>query len=137
MNFYEKEMRYMFGNTGSIKDKVFVGKTMIARLDDKKLLKLEFTNTHESGKYNAVLLSVINKNEGIVDKHTIRFSDVIGMYKRGNGYDDIDPHMWEYRGEAEWYTQISNPQKAQIADKVMEYAEMFQDIGIKNANMFL
>lgn len=137
MDFYEKEMRNMFGNTGSIKDKVFVGKTMIAKLDNEKLLKLEFTNSRVAGKYDSITLSVINRNEGVIDKQRINFSEVIGKYNMGNGLDPVDPHMWEYNGKPEWYTQISNPQKAEIADKVLEYAEMFQDIGIKNANMFL
>lgn len=137
MDFFEKEMRNMFGNTGSIKDKVFVGKTMIAKLDNEKLLKLEFTNSRVAGKYDSITLSVINRNEGVIDKQRINFSEVIGKYNMGNGLDPVDPHMWEYNGKPEWYTQISNPQKAEIADKVLEYAEMFQDIGIKNANMFL
>lgn len=137
MDFFEKEMRNMFGNTGSIKDKVFVGKTMIAKLDNEKLLKLEFTNSRVAGKYDSITLSVINRNEGVIDKQRINFSEVIGKYNMGNGLDPVDPHMWEYNGKPEWYTQISNPQKAEIADKVLEYAEMFQDIVIKNANMFL
>ena len=39
MDFFEKEMRQMFEHTSSINDQVFVGKTMMARLDDNKLLK--------------------------------------------------------------------------------------------------
>ena len=137
MNFYEQEMRKMFENKQSITDKVFVGKTMIAKLDDSKILKLEFTTSIEANKYTAIMVSIINRNEGVVDRETIKFSDVIGMYKRGNGYDEICPHMWEYRGEAEWYTKISNPQKEEIANKVMEYASMYQDVGIGHRNMFL
>ena len=137
MDFFEKEMRQMFESKTSISDSVFVGKTMIAKLDNEKLLKLEFTNSRVAGKYDSITLSVINRNEGVIDKQRINFSEVIGKYNMGNGLDPVDPHMWEYNGKPEWYTQISNPQKAEIADKVLEYAEMFQDIGIKNANMFL
>ena len=74
MDFFEKEMRNMFGNTGSIKDKVFVGKTMIAKLDNEKLLKLEFTNSRVAGKYDSITLAVINRNEGVIDKQRINFS---------------------------------------------------------------
>ena len=137
MDFFEKEMRQMFESKTSIPDSVFVGKTMLGKLDNEKLLKLEFTNSRVAGKYDSITLSVINRNEGVIDKQRINFSEVIGKYNMGNGLDPVDPHMWEYNGKPEWYTQISNPQKAEIADKVLEYAEMFQDIGIKNANMFL
>ena len=137
MDFYEQEMRQMFENTGSVKDKVFVGKTMLAKLDNDKLLKLEFTNSRVAGKYDSITLSVINRTDGVLDKQKIKFAEVIGKYNLGKGLDPVDPYMWEYNDEPEWYTKISNYQKNEIADKVMEYAEMFQDIGIKNANMFL
>ena len=35
MNFYEKEMRTMFGDTDIITDANFCGKTMLGRLDDE------------------------------------------------------------------------------------------------------
>ena len=137
MNFYEKEMRNMFESKVAISDKVFTGKTMLAKLDDEKLLKIEFVSTYVKDQYNAILLQIINKNDGLIDKQTIKFSDVVGMYNRGNGIEPMEHYMWVYNNKPEWYTQISNFEKNQIADKVMEYAEMFQDVGIKNANMFL
>ena len=136
MDFFEKEMRQMFEHTRSINDQVFVGKTMMPRLDDNKLLKLEFHNTHVGGQYNSILLSVINKNTGVIDKETIEFSDVIGKCKMRDG-TLLNPYIWDDRSDPHWYTPISIKQKAEIADKVLEYAEMFQDIEINNANMFL
>ena len=93
MNFYEQEMRKMFENKQSITDKVFVGKTMLAKLDDNKVLKLEFTTINEANKYRAIAVSIINRNEGVVDREIIKFSDVIGMYNRGDGYEKISPYM--------------------------------------------
>ena len=127
MNFYESEMRLMFGENDLLTDMKFVGKTLLGKLDEDKLLKLQFVSTGTSDKYDAILATVLNKNEGAVDKQTFRFSDIIGMYNRGNGYDPISPHMWEYDGKPEWYTKISNSQKREIASTVLEYAEMFQD----------
>ncbi len=135
MNFYESEMRKMFGQTDLVTDKKFTGKTMLGKLDDEKLLKLQFVTTGHADHYTAILVSIIGKNEGVLDKQTIRFSDVVGMYKRGNGLGEIEPHMWEYNGKPEWYTPLSNAQKQEIASAVLDYAEMFQDNGMSMGGM--
>ncbi len=127
MNFYEKEMRFMFGENSILTDMKFVGKTMLGKLDEEKLLKLQFVTTGHADHYTAIMASIINKNDGVVDKQTFRFSDIVGMYNRGNGLGQISPYIWEYNGKPEWYTPLSNPQKAEIASTVLEYAEMYQD----------
>ena len=127
MNFYEAEMRKMFGGNELLTDMKFVGKTMLGKLDDNKLVKLQFITTGTADKYTAIQASVIDKNDGILDKQTMKFSEIIGMYNRGNGLGAIEPHMWESRGKPEWYTPISNPQKTEIAERVLDYVEMFQD----------
>lgn len=127
MNFYEAEMRKMFGGNELLTDMKFVGKTMLGKLDDDKLVKLQFVTTGTADKYTAIQASVIDKNDGVLDKQTMKFSEIIGKYNRGNGLGSIDPHMWEYQGNPEWYTPISNPQKAEIAERVLDYVGMFQD----------
>ena len=127
MNFYEAEMRKMFGGNELLTDMKFVGKTMLGKLDDEKLVKFQFVSTGTADKYTAIQASVIDKNDGVLDKQTMKFSEIIGMYNRGNGLDAIEPHMWEYHGKPEWYTPISNPQKAEIAERVLDYVGMFQD----------
>lgn len=127
MNFYEQEMRKMFGETDLVTDKKFTGRTMLAKLDEEKLLKLQFVTTGYADHYTAILVSIIGKNEGVVDKQLIRFSDVVGMYNRGNGLSPIEPHMWEYNGKPEWYTPLTASQKQSIARAVLDYAGMFQD----------
>lgn len=117
----------MFGENSILTDMKFVGKTMLGKLDEEKLLKLQFVTTGHADHYTAIMASIINKNDGVVDKQTFRFSDIVGMYNRGNGLGQISPYIWEYNGKPEWYTPLSNPQKAEIASTVLEYAEMYQD----------
>ena len=117
----------MFGENSILTDMKFVGKTMLGKLDEEKLLKLQFVTTGHADHYTAIMASIINKNDGVVDKQTFRFSDIVGMYNRGNGLGQISPYIWEYNGNPEWYTPLSNPQKAEIASTVLEYAEMYQD----------
>lgn len=127
MNFYENEMRLMFGENTLLSDMKFVGKTLLGRLDEEKLLKLQFVTTGTYAKYDAIMASVINKNDGVVDKQMFRFSDIIGRYNRGANSSPITPHIWEGNGEPEWYTPISNAQKSEIASTILDYAELYQD----------
>lgn len=125
MNFYEREMRQMFGDTDIIQDAKFVGKTMLGKLDDDLRIKLEFIATHISGKYNAVKASIINRTDGSVDLQVFKFADIIGKFKTPCS-DLVDPHMWDYGNKSEWYTPVTLTQKAQIADRILDYVSMYQ-----------
>ena len=71
-------------------------------------------------------MTIINRVEGVVDKQNFKFSDIVGPYNRP-GREPLNHHMWEYQGKPEWYTPITLAEKAQIADTVIGYAEMYQD----------
>lgn len=127
MNFFEQEMRFMLEDNDLLKDMKFSGKMMVGKLDDEKVYKAEFITTHTSNHYDAIKASVINKNGGVVDSHVFKFSDVVGMYYRGNGLDSIEPYMWVSDGNPSWYTPLSSSQKVQIGCAVLDYGEMYQD----------
>lgn len=134
MNFYEKEMRTMFGDIDIIHDAKFCGKTMLGKLDYELRVKLQLISTFISGQYNAVQATVINRTDGTVDKQTFKFADIIGKQKRNN-LDEIEPHIWEYNGKPEWYIPVTASQKAQIADTVLGYVEMYQDESMEIGSM--
>ena len=125
MNFYEQEMRQMFGNTDIIQDAKFVGKTMLGKLDDDLRVKLEFVATHIAGEFNAVRATMINRTDGVIDQQTFKFRDIIGPYHKKSG-DLIDPHMWTYADKSEWYTPLTASLKARIADTVLDYVSLYQ-----------
>lgn len=129
MNFYEQQMRQMFGDTDVIHDAKFIGKTMLGKLDEELRVKLQLISTHTSGQYDTVQATIINRTEGVIDKQNFKFADIIGPYKR-QGLSDIDPHMWDCGGKSEWYTPITLAQKAQISDTVLGYVAMYQDEGM-------
>ena len=79
MNFFEKEMRSLFEANNVLTDMKFTGKTMIGKLDDKKLCKLQFVTTDTAKKYTAIQSSIISPNDGIIDKQLFKFADIIGM----------------------------------------------------------
>lgn len=128
MNFFEKELRNMFGKSEMLQDAKFCGRAMISKLDDELRLKLQFISFAVADHYNAIEAKIINRTEGEVDKQVFRFVDIIGM--RTSHIGDREPYIWNYNGNVDWYTPISDSQKAQIAQSVLDYAGMFQDTGI-------
>lgn len=126
MDFYEKEMRTLFEDNTVISNPKFVGKTMLGRLDENKLCKLQFITTGVAGKYTAIQSSIISPNDGIIDKQIFKFSDIIGNFYTPH-LGNVEPYMWEYNNKPEWYTKLAQADKAKIADAVLEYVEMFQD----------
>ena len=127
MNFFEGELRQMFGNAENISDAKFVGRTMLGKLGDDLLVKAQFISTQVSKQYDAIQVSIINRTDGVVDKETMLFGDIIGQ-KNTNITGRVNPYMWEESvGKAYWYTPVSISEKAQISDTVLDYVEMFQE----------
>ena len=127
MNFFEGELRQMFGNAENISDAKFVGRTMLGKLDDDLLVKAQFVSTHVAKQYDAIQVSILNRTDGVVDKETMVFGDIIGT-KMTRCSDKVNPYMWEESvGKAFWFTPLSITEKAQISDTVLDYVEMFQE----------
>ena len=129
MNFYEKEMRNFFGNSELLQDAHFCGRTCLARLDEDLRVKLQLTTTGIIDQYDAIKLSIINRTDGVVDQQLFRFSDIIGKQIR-NGRDAIEPHIWEHDGKPSWYLPITQANRTQIADTILDYVGMYQDESI-------
>lgn len=134
MNFYEREMRLMFGDSSMFKEAKFSGRTMLAKLDGELRVKLQFVSTATSRQYDAVQATIINRTDGTVDRETFKFADIIGRQKRA-GLDEVEPHMWEYAQKPEWYIPITAGQREQVADTVLSYVGMYQEEGMEMGGM--
>ena len=89
-------------------------------------LWLQFTTTGYADHYDAIKLAVINRTDGVVDQQLFRFSDIIGQ-QAVRGRDPINPHIWDYNGRLEWYRPISQEQRSQIANTILDYVGMYQE----------
>ena len=54
------------------------------------------------------------------------FSDIIGQ-QAVEGRDPINPHIWDYNGRLEWYRPITQEQRSQIANTILDYLGMYQE----------
>lgn len=81
----------MFGESEVLSaDTVFAGKAMVSKISDDLRAKIEFVAARVSGQYEGLRLSIINKNEGLIDSQTFMFHEIIGLKGAAR---DRKPHI--------------------------------------------
>lgn len=128
MTFYEQELRRIVGD--EYPDATFVGRACYVRLSDVNRAKIQFMSTSIASHYDALHLTVLNRNEGQVDNLTLRFSDLLGKKQvtNPNFRDGVSPHIWDDSGRVSWYVYHPNIRDYQkLTDAVSDYLEVFQE----------
>jgi hypothetical protein len=127
MNFFEHEMRRLFGDSPVIQDAKYCGKTLIGKVDDELRVKLQFITTGYADHYDSIRMKIINRTEGEVDSQVFKFSDIVGTPKSGTR----SIYIWDDRGTVDWYgyhpTAIDYDQ---ISETINDYISMYQDEGM-------
>lgn len=131
MNFFEKELRDLFGSSPTLRDAHYCGRTCLAKLDENLRVKLQFTTTGYAGHYDAIKLAIINRTDGVVDQQFFRFADIVGQQHRP-GRTSIAPHIWDNNGHLEWYRPLPEKQRSQIANTILDYMGMYQEESQEN-----
>ena len=128
MNVYEKALRDLFGKSEELKDIKYTGRTCLARLDKDLRVKLQFVTTGTAGNYTAISASIINRTDGVVDKQTFRFRDMVPARSGSQAFGLQYPYIWEYNGNPEWYGQpLSAKEKQLVRDSILDYVEMYME----------
>lgn len=131
MNFYEQQLKSMFPELDTKSgDTVFAGKAMLSVISDDLRAKVEFVTGRVAGQYEGLRLSIINKNEGVIDSQSFMFHEIIGM--KGSARDR-KPHVWDDNGKADWFGYTpTEAELTKIGAKVEDYIWMYadQDLGM-------
>ena len=131
MNFYEQQLKSMFPELDTKSgDTVFAGKAMLSVISDDLRAKVEFVTGRVAGQYEGLRLSIINKNEGVIDSQSFMFHEIIGM--KGSARDR-KPHVWDDNGNANWFGYVpTTSELTKIGSKVEDYIWMYadQDLGM-------
>lgn len=130
MNYFEQELRRLFGNDTAISDKRFVGRAFFGRLTDNLRVRVDFVTMGTADHYEALKATVINRNDGQVDALTLRFSDLLGRkaVSNPNFREGISPYIWKYGDKIEWY--VYTPTKAdynQISEAINDYLDVYRE----------
>lgn len=130
MNYFEQELRKLFGNDAAISDKKYVGRAFFGKLTDSLRVRVEFVTMGTADHYEAIQATVINRNDGPVDAVTLRFSDLLGKkaVSNPNFKNGVTPYIWKYGEEIEWY--VYKPTKAdydQISEAINGYLDVYRE----------
>lgn len=105
-NFFEQELRKLFGDGQLIRSPKFVGRACLGDLDGDLRVRAEFVTMGYADHYEALRLTVLKRTEGEVDRLSLRFGDILGMKPvpgNPNFPKGVSPHVWSDRGTLEWY----------------------------------
>lgn len=127
MNFFEQELRKIVGS--QYPDAAFVGRACYVRLNEMNRAKIQFTTCGTADRYQALQMTILNRNDGQVDTLRLRFADLLGKGQVSNPYiQQSGPYAWTYNGKTEWYAYHPNDQDyRQLADAVSGYLDVFQE----------
>ena len=127
MSFFIKELMKC---TEGFEGRTCVGNAMYIPLGENNRLKLFFTTLGYADHYEAISISAVDKNNGVIDKNTIKFSDVWGkkQVSNPNFKDGVYPHIWKDGVSAGWYVYQPTPHDMEVlAEQINDYAELFME----------
>ena len=132
-NFYERQLKRMFSDIGSQStDTVFAGKAMLSKISDDLRAKVEFVTGRMASQYEGLKLSIIHKNEGIIDSQSFMFHEIIGLKGAAR---DRRPHVWDDNGKAAWFGyEPTTAELETIGSKVEDYISMYADLELTESN---
>ena len=105
-NFFEAELRRLFGDGEIIQNPTFAGRACLGDLGGDLRARAEFVTMGYAGRYEALQLTVLKRTEGEVDRLILRLEDVLGMKLvpgNPNFPQGVSPHIWSDHGTLEWY----------------------------------
>ena len=128
MTFFEQELRKIVGD--EYPDATFVGRACYVRLSDMNRARIQFSTCGMADRYEALQVSILNRNEGVVDKLMLRFNDILGkkQVSNPNFRNGISPYIWDDHGKCSWYVYHPNENDYQkLTGAVSDYLEVFQE----------
>lgn len=135
-NFLENELRKIFGNDDIFSNTKYISGVCYGELDNELKVKCQIDDSGVSRNYDVLRISVINRKDGVVDKHAIQFFDVWGKLPVPNNHnfkDGVAPHIWVYDGKTEWYAAAPKEKHYEILrDNVKNYLDIFRDKSIEH-----
>lgn len=127
MTFFENELRKIVGIRHP--EATYIGRTCYVCLNDMNRAKIQFVTCGTADHYEAIQMTILNRNDGQIDTLRLRFSDILGKGQTDNLYiKQNGPYAWTYNGKTEWYAYHPNSRDYQhLANEVSKYLNLFQN----------
>ena len=127
MTFFEQELKKILHS--NYLEATFVGRACYVRLNDVNRARIQFTTCGTADHYEALQLTILNRNDGQIDTLRLRFADVWGKGQINNPHISQNvPYAWTYNGKTEWYAyHPSQNDYAALAEAVESYLGVFME----------
>lgn len=130
-NFFEEELRRLFGDGGTIGAPSFAGRACLGTLNRDLLVKAGFVTTGKAQTYDALRVRVINRDDGEIDRLTLLFRDVWGKKPvpgNPNFPNGVEPRIWIYQEKASWYAwRPGAADRKVLLEQVGRYLDVYRD----------
>ena len=126
MNFFEQALRHFTGKDTAFKSSkpLYAGRACFIPLSGNRRARLEFVTCGTVGHFEALDVTILSTTDGKIDHLRLRFRDYFAQLKGGCS-GTICPHIWIYRGEAEWYGTPTSSEIKTIAQAAYDYIMLF------------
>ena len=128
-NFFEEELRKLFGNGEAIGNPVFLGNVCAGTLDGDLRVRTEFAAAEEKDEYDALLIRVIHRGGGEIDRLTLRFLDVWGKrpyHRRPQTVEDTEPRVVALANRTDWVGTPDDEDRRILRERVGQYLNVYR-----------
>lgn len=136
MNFFEQELRKMFGSADVFDDVKYIGRACYGTLGSGVRVKLEFVTNGTHEQYEGIRATVLDMADGKLDAVTVLFEDALGKKVNRCG-QECGPYAWTYNGKTEWYAyRPTRSDYDKITETFRDYAGLFREQTQKQSTGF-
>lgn len=130
MNFFESELRKLFADASTIDNPTFVGRSCFGEIGNDLRVRIEFADPRTVNNYTSLRVSILNRTAGVVDRMEFRLDELLGIKQvphNTNFPNGVQPYIWVYNGEAQWYAFTPNASDYKIMrTAVGRYVDVFR-----------
>jgi len=130
-NFFEQELRKLFGDGAVIQSPHFAGQVCMGTLNNGLRVRAQFVSPQIAEHYDALKITVLNHTDGPVDALSLKLDDIWGKKPvpgNPNFKDGVSPYIGVYNGKTSWYTyQPTQADRKQLLEAVKQYLEPFRE----------
>lgn len=127
MSFFTNELMKC---TEGFENRKCIGNAMYIPLGENNRLKLFFTTLGYADHYEGISISAVDKNNGVIDRNTIKFADIWGkkQVSNPNFRNGITPYIWKDGMDVDWYIYHPTPRDMeQLSEQISDYADLFME----------
>ena len=123
-NFFQNELKTLLNRQTAFKKATYAGRAAFLPLSGNRRARIEFVTRGTADHYEALQITILDKNLGRIDRLWLRFKDYCASQKGGCS-GTVIPHIWVYNGKAEWYRAPSQTELSDLAKDAHDYVMVF------------